>query len=195
MSGDGIDIGRELRERAELFGALGDEIAGKVRRIAERIGECLRNGRSVFVCGNGGSAAQAAHFAGELVGRYRRDRPALRVFALSENTVVLTSIANDYDFSNVFSRQVEGMANAEDCLFALSTSGKSPNVIRACRAAKNKTMEVFALTGGEGNDLADVCDIMVEVPCTDTPRIQELHLAMIHLICEIVEATVFPPHE
>ncbi len=186
-----MNIGEELHKRVALLGRLGDEVEKKLASIAGAMVDCLRGGGRVFACGNGGSATQAQHFAGELVGRFQVDRPALPVFCLSDNSAALTSIANDYEFAEVFSRQIEGLARRGDCLFVLSTSGNSENVVRACRTARSKGLKVFGLTGESGGPVASACDVCVRIPDGDTARIQELHLVLIHLICGMVEDTVF----
>ena len=191
MIPEGFDIAAALRERSELVGRLDREVEEKLGSIVKMIVECLREGGTIFACGNGGSATQAQHFAGELVGRFKMNRRSLPVFALTDNSAALTSIANDYAFADVFSRQIEGMAKSGDCLVALSTSGESENIVRACRTAREKGMRVFALTGRSGGGVASASEVTVKVPHTDTALVQELHLIIIHLICQLVESSVF----
>lgn len=155
-----------------------------IRMLVEALNERL----PVLVCGNGGSASDAQHIAGELVGRFLIERPALNVMALSANTSVLTAWANDYDYATVFSRQVEAHGQDGGVLWVISTSGNSSNVVHAAAAAKKQNMGVIALTGEGGGRLADVCDVLIDVPSRSTPRIQEMHLILYHFICERVEA-------
>jgi D-sedoheptulose 7-phosphate isomerase len=150
-------------------------------------------GGTVWACGNGGSATQAQHLVAELVGRFKRERSALRAICLSDNTATVTAVANDYEFADVFARQVRGLARAGDCLVALSTSGNSENVVRACRAAREAGAAAVAVTGASGGRVAAECDVAVRVPESDTPRIQEVHLVVIHLLCEIVETALAGP--
>jgi len=165
--------------------------AGDIARVAQEMVAGLRGGGVVYACGNGGSATQAQHFAAELVGRFRRDRGALPAFALVDNVGTLTSVSNDYDFADVFARQISGLARAGDCLLALSTSGNSENVRRACRAAREKKVRVFSLTGASGGTVAAESDVVIRVPDDDTARIQEVHIVIIHILCELVEAALF----
>ncbi|MFH1755307.1 MAG: SIS domain-containing protein [Candidatus Latescibacterota bacterium] len=162
--------------------------------IAKGLVHSLRNGGTVYVCGNGGSATQATHFAAELIGRYNKtDKPALPVFTLADNNAVVTAVSNDYSFADVFSRQIEGLGRSGDCLVALSTSGNSENVVRACGAAKAKGMKVFSLTGLGGGRMAPLSDSILMFPDADTPRIQEAHLIVLHNICYLIESELFAP--
>lgn len=187
-----MDIRRELQERSKLLDRLDDAAGQQVQEISDSITACLEGGGTVYACGNGGSATQVQHFTAELVGRFKIARPALRAFSLTDNSAVLTSLANDYAFEDVFSRQIEGLSRPGDCLVALSTSGMSPNVVRACKMAKEKGVHVFSMTGASGGDVAEVSDVVIRIPHDDTARIQEGHLVMIHLICQFVEAAIFP---
>lgn len=165
-----------------------------IETIEEVTQECIaayRNGNKVLFCGNGGSAADAQHIATELSGRFYIDREPLFAEALHVNTSFLTATANDYDFSEVYARMVRGIGKEGDILFALSTSGNSENVIRAAEDATNLKMTVVALTGRTGGKLKDYCDFLINIPSKDTPRIQELHLLIGHIICEQVEAAIF----
>lgn len=175
-----------LRERVDLFNRAG-EIAPVVEQSATVCINALRAGGTVWTCGNGGSAAEAQHFAAELVGRYKREREALRAVCLSDNIATLTSVSNDYEFAEVFARQVRGMAKNGDVLLAFSTSGNSENVLRAAEAARILGVTVIALTGAGGGKLAAACDIAIRVPAEDTPLIQEVHLAVVHVLCDLIE--------
>ncbi len=184
-------IAARLRERALVFeraGALGESVA----RAGDLLVRSLEGGGSVFACGNGGSATQAAHFVGELVGRFKRERRALRAFSLAENAGTLTAIGNDYEFADIYARQLQGILRPGDCLVALSTSGESENVVRACRAAREGKGRVVAMTGAKGGRVASDSDVAIQVPEADTPLVQEVHLAVVHLLCEIVEDALFP---
>ena len=160
--------------------------------ISKQLEQCLRDGGTVYICGNGGSATQATHFAAELIGRYNKmDKPALPVFALADNNAVVTAVSNDYSFADIFARQIEGLGKKVDCLVALSTSGNSENIVRACRVAREKGMKVFALTGQGGGRVAPLSDIVLAFPDTETPRIQEAHLVALHSMCHLIERALF----
>ena len=160
------------------------QIAAAVELIATR----LKAGGRIFFCGNGGSAADAQHLAAELVGRFMLERAPLSAWALTVNTSALTAIGNDYSYDDVFSRQLRGLGNAGDVLMGISTSGNSRNVIRAIEAAREIKINVFGMTGETGGAMAAICDVCLKVPSTSTPRIQEMHIAVGHIICELVEA-------
>lgn len=146
-----------------------------------------RNGK-VLACGNGGSAADAQHFACELVGRFREERRGLPALALSTDSSTLTSIANDYGYARVFARQVEALGAAGDVLLAISTSGSSANVVQAAHEAKQKGLFVVAMTGADGGELGLLADICLRASSSETPRIQEVHELIVHCLCEVVEA-------
>jgi len=155
--------------------------------IASRIGVCFRNGGTLYLCGNGGSAADAQHVAAEFVGRFLRERRALPAIALSCNTSILTAIGNDYDFSQIFARQVRAAVRPADCVVGISTSGRSANVIEALRVARELGAGTIGFTGASGGDLPALCDDCFSAPSDHTPRIQECHLLAWHAICEAVE--------
>lgn len=157
-----------------------------------RMAEVLRGGGKVLVFGNGGSAADAQHLAAELVGRYLYDRPGLPALALTTDTSALTAIGNDMGYENVFRRQVEAHGKAGDLAIGITTSGRSRNVVDALRVARERGLATIALTGGGGGLLKGAVDHLLDAPSTDTPRIQELHGLVIHLLCQIVEETLFP---
>jgi len=156
-------------------------------RAVEAIAATLQRGGKVLVFGNGGSASDAQHFASELVGRYLRERRALPVIALTVDTSILTSVGNDYGFDRVFSRQVEALGAAGDVAIGISTSGQSPNVVAALKAARARGLTPIALTGGDGGPVGRAADIHVNVPDPATPRVQEVHRTLLHVICELVE--------
>jgi phosphoheptose isomerase len=156
---------------------------------------CLRDGGKILACGNGGSAGDAQHFSAELLNRFERERPGLPAVALTTDTSTLTSIANDYAYEVVFSKQVEALGRPGDCLLAISTSGNSPNVLAAIRAAHGHGMRVIALTGRDGGRMAPALgrgDVEVRVPAERTARIQEVHLVVIHCLCDAIDAALFP---
>lgn len=148
---------------------------------------CLRNGGKLLFCGNGGSAADAQHIAAELSGRFYLDRAPLFAEALHVNTSYLTSVANDYDYSVVFSRAVQAKGRKGDLLFGISTSGNSPNVVKAIEAAREIGMITVGMTGQGGGKMAVLCDYLLAAASTDTPRIQEVHILLGHILCELVE--------
>ncbi len=163
-----------------------------VADLAEAMVSCYQNKGKVLLCGNGGSAADAQHLAAELSGRYYYDRPPLSSEALHVNTSYLTAVANDYSFDEVYARLVKATGNQGDILIGLSTSGNSPNVVRALKQAKEQEMITVGMTGEDGGAMKDFCDFMFRVPSTDTPRIQEVHMLIGHTLCEMVEQALFP---
>lgn len=162
-----------------------------VRAVGDRLVSGYRAGARVFMCGNGGSAADAQHFAAELTGHFTLERPPLGAEALHANTSHLTAVANDYDYGTVFARALEGSARPGDALIAISTSGNSENVIRAAQTAKEIGVTVVAMTGASGGKLAELADFLINVPSSDTGRIQESHIVFIHAISEHVEHALF----
>ncbi len=147
----------------------------------------LRAGGKILVFGNGGSAADAQHFAGELVGRFRRDRPGLAALALGTDAAIVTAVGNDLGFERVFARQIEALGRPGDVALAISTSGRSPNVLAALRAARERGLTTVGLTGRGGGDVAMLVDHLIDVADADTPRIQEVHGMVVHLLCELIE--------
>lgn len=169
-----------------------EEGADAVAAAAELVAHALRAGGKVLLCGNGGSAADAQHIAGELVGRFKIERPAFHAVALTTDTSVLTAVANDYGFDEVFARQVEGLGAEGDVLMAYSTSGNSPNVLKAIEKARAIGMKTVGLTGAGGGQMAGLCDVCIMAPSDDTPIIQECHAAAGHTICLLVEQLLCP---
>jgi D-sedoheptulose 7-phosphate isomerase len=155
--------------------------------IAQLLIETLRGGKKVLIFGNGGSAADSQHIAAELVSRFRRERGALPAIALTTDTSILTSIANDYSFENVFSRQIEALGQKGDVALGISTSGNSPNVLRGITTAKEKRLMTIGFTGEDGGKLKDCVDLCFRVPSQSTARIQEAHITVAHALCEIIE--------
>jgi D-sedoheptulose 7-phosphate isomerase len=157
------------------------------RKVAQVIASGLRSGHKLLLAGNGGSAGDAQHIAAEIVGRYKRERPAYAAIALTTDTSALTAIANDYGFEQVFARQVEGLGRRGDILLALSTSGRSPNILAALRVARENGLITIGFTGAKGAAMAAACDHVLVAPSDDTPVIQQIHLAVAHGICDEVE--------
>jgi D-sedoheptulose 7-phosphate isomerase len=171
---------------------LADEVLiNTIANAVEIITTAFKNGNKVLFCGNGGSAADAQHLAAEFSGRFYTDRHALPAEALHVNTSYLTAVANDYSFDVVYSRMISGIGNKGDVLIGLSTSGNSGNIINAINAAKEKGMTTIGFTGATGGKMKDVCELLLNVPSTDTPRIQESHILVGHIICELVEKAYF----
>ncbi len=180
-------IARELEDSIQVKRRVLDEQLSTLADIVELLAQTLQAGYKVVLFGNGGSAADSQHIAAELVSRFRRERQALPAIALTTDTSILTSIANDYSFENVFSRQIEALGQPGDVAIGISTSGNSPNVLKGVSAAKQKGMTTVGLTGESGGQLKDCVDICFRVPSQSTPRIQEVHITVAHAICELVE--------
>ena len=165
-------------------------LLGAARAIASVIIAALRSGNKLLIIGNGGSAADAQHIAAEIVGRYKQDRPAYAAIALTTDTSALTAIANDYGFEQVFARQVEGLGRRGDVLLALSTSGRSPNILAGLRTAREHGLVTIGFTGSKGEALRAHCDHLLVAPSDDTPVVQQIHLTMAHGICDEIEQTI-----
>lgn len=155
--------------------------------------KCIKHDGKILLAGNGGSAADAQHIAGEFVSRFAFDRPGLAAIALTTDTSILTAIGNDYGYTRLFSRQVQALGNRGDVLIAYSTSGKSPNILHALEEARTKGLVCVGLTGNRGGPMRDLCDYLLEVPSADTPKIQEGHLVIGHILCGLVESAMFKP--
>ena len=166
------------------------KIMPEVASAGLRVRTALEKGRKILICGNGGSAADSQHMAAEFVGRFVKERQSLPALALTVDTSLLTAVGNDYGFDCVFSRQVEGLGQEGDVLIAISTSGNSANVVKAVKTAKEKGIYVIALTGENGGILAKESDLCLAVPSQVTARIQEMHIMIIHMICEVAEADI-----
>ncbi len=163
---------------------------GDILEVAELIIDALKKSGKVILFGNGGSASDAQHIAAELVGRFKKDRAALAAIALTTNTSVLTSIANDYGYDIVFARQVEALAQKNDIAIGISTSGKAKNVASGIKQAKKMGLKTVALTGSDGGELAKLADVSLIVPSSVTARIQEAHITIGHILCELIEESV-----
>jgi D-sedoheptulose 7-phosphate isomerase len=179
-------------ELSRLAKVASRDLVEPIERAASIVVDCLKSGGKVLACGNGGSAADAQHFTAEIVGRFSRDRAALAAVTLSADTSVLTAVANDSGFEQVFARQVEGIGVRGDVLLAISTSGRSPNVLLAIETARRQGMQVIALIGRKLNPTLESCEVCIAVPSESTPRIQELHSAILHALCDRVESRLFP---
>jgi len=184
-------IQARIRETIRVCSEMAKQLAASTAQAAEMLITALREGHRIYVCGDGGSAAQAQHMAGELVGRFMADRPALPCVALTTDTSVLTAIANDYDFEQVFERQVEALLQEGDVLVALSTSGSSANVLKAASMARKRGGKVLGLVGRSGGKLKELCDISLAVPAETSPLVQEGHLVLLHILCGLVEQALF----
>jgi D-sedoheptulose 7-phosphate isomerase len=185
-------IRHTFAEAARNLALLAD-VAPQLLRAAEIVAERLRAGGTVFLCGNGGSAADAEHLAAEFQGRFLAEREPLPAIALSANSSAMTAIANDYGYEEVFARQLRGLAKANDVLIAISTGGNSRNVIRALSVARDLGIPTIGLSGKNESAMTPLCDPCIRVPSTATPRIQEMHILVGHTICELVEAALASP--
>lgn len=195
MAETAVDIEQRIRdhflESIETKQRALAAVAPLIGRAAELAGAALLENRKILSCGNGGSAADAQHFSSELLNRFERERPALPAIALTTDSSTLTSIANDYDYREIFAKQVRALGQAGDVLLAISTSGNSPNVVRAIEAAHEREMSVIAFTGRDGGDMArrlSEADVELRVPAQRTARIQEVHLLLIHCLCDLIDA-------
>lgn len=168
------------------------ELVKRINEAAMMCVESLKNGGKIHFCGNGGSAADAQHLAAELSGRFYYDRPPLNAEALHVNTSYLTAVANDYSYDMIFARMLQASAKRGDVLIGISTSGNSANILKSFEVAKEIGVKTIAMTGETGGKMADCCDILINVPSKCTPRIQESHIMIGHIICEIIEVTMFP---
>ena len=173
----------------------GQTLMQTASKIADAITLCYRNGGKVLFCGNGGSAADAQHLAAELSGRFYFDRPPLDAEALHVNSSYVTAVANDYTYDEIYSRYVNGVGKKGDVLIGISTSGNSENILRALKVAKSKGLVTVAMTGESGGKMKDVVDYLLNVPSIDTPRIQEAHIMLGHIFCQIVEEDLFGNHK
>jgi D-sedoheptulose 7-phosphate isomerase len=188
-------ISNQISETQRIMMAmLGDRaLLGLVEKAAAACIQCLRAGGKVLFAGNGGSAADAQHMAGEFVSRFAFDRPGLPAIALTTDTSILTAIGNDYGYEQLFARQVQAHGNKGDVFIGYSTSGKSPNILRAFETARTRGLTCIGLAGNRGGAMRELCDILLEVPSRDTPKIQEGHLVLGHIVCGLVETTLFRP--
>jgi D-sedoheptulose 7-phosphate isomerase len=182
-------IANHLQQSLAALGLAARDVAllATARKIATTIIDALRSGNRLLIIGNGGSAADAQHIAAEIMGRYKKERPAYAAVALTTDTSALTAIGNDYNFERVFVRQVEGLGMRGDVLLALSTSGRSPNILAALHAARDRGLITVGFTGSKGEALRPACDYLLVVPSDDTPVIQQIYMAYAHGICDEIE--------
>ena len=184
------EIRRQLTESIQVKQAVAEQLPAQIATAAQLMIDCLRGGGLVAFCGNGGSAADAQHLSGELISRFRRERKAFRGLALTTDTSILTAIGNDYGYEKVFARQVQGLLRTGDLLVAISTSGNAENCALAVEMARSLGAKTLGLTGASGGKLKPLVDLCLCVPSSDTPRIQESHITIGHIICDLVEAAL-----
>ncbi|MCL5036358.1 MAG: SIS domain-containing protein [Chloroflexi bacterium] len=175
----------------QMMDEIENRLCPDIIALVDYMERCIENGGKVMVLGNGGSAADAQHMAAELMGRFKLDRASLPVYALTTNTSIITALANDYDYSQVFKRQLEGITVEGDVVIGISTSGNADNVIEALSCAKAMKAVTYLLTGENGGKAAEVADFSIKVPSGDTARIQEGHIFIIHSLCHLLEARIF----
>jgi len=187
------EITAQLKSHLEVMAAVERELAPAIASTVSLLVDAFRGGNKLLVMGNGGSAADAQHLAAEIVGRFKLERPALPAIALTTDSSILTAIGNDYGFDRVFSRQVEAHAQAGDVVIGISTSGNSPNVQLALEQAARRGCRTVALLGKDGGSIKGVAELSLIVPSHDTPRVQEGHIAIIHIVCDLVEKALYPP--
>lgn len=180
-------IKKSISEHSALVKSIHTEFAEQISICAALLKDCLKRGGKILICGNGGSAADAQHFAAELVGRFEVERQGLPAIALTTDSSILTAIGNDYGFERLFSRQVEALAGRNDLLVGISTSGNSENVLAAIQAAKQLGCRTVVLTGHDGGKIAAEVDCALIVPAQRTARIQEMHLLIVHILCELID--------
>jgi D-sedoheptulose 7-phosphate isomerase len=188
-------IAEQISEAERVMAAMHTDqaLSRTIEAAAAACIQCIKRGGKILLAGNGGSAADAQHIAGEFVSRFAFDRPGLAAIALTTDTSILTAIGNDYGYERLFSRQVQALGNKGDVLIVYSTSGKSPNILRALDEARSKGLICVGLTGNRGGLMRDLCDFLLEVPSDDTPKIQEGHLVIGHILCGLVENAMFKP--
>ena len=186
-------IARQIAEAQRVMSAMLVDAAllSAAQASAEACINCLQNGGKILLAGNGGSAADAQHIAGELVSRFAFDRPGLAAVALTTDTSILTAIGNDYGYEKLFARQIQALGNKGDVFICYSTSGKSANILRALEECRAKGMVSVGLTGNRGGPMLELCDLLLAVPSADTPKIQEGHLVLGHILCGLIENAIF----
>lgn len=181
----------EFEESARVKKEFARKNARAISEVARVIADAFSGGGKLILFGNGGSSTDASHISAEFVGRFKRERPGLPAISLNSDMAVITCLANDYDFSEVFSRQLGALASEGDVVIAISTSGNSPNVLKAVEAARGRKLKTVAFTGGKGRELASRADYAFVVPSEETPRIQETHITLGHVLCRMVEEILF----
>ena len=185
------DIKAQLQAHQALFATIERDMSPLIVETAALLTDTFRNGNKLLVMGNGGSAADAQHFVAEMVGRFKMERKALPAVALTTDTSILTAIGNDYGFDVAFRRQVEALAVSGDVVVGISTSGNSPNVLKALELARERGCRTIGLLGRDGGTIKAICDLALVIPSSDTPRVQEGHITIIHIVCDLVEKALF----
>lgn len=178
---------QEFQEHIQVAQLTSERMGAKIDILAQRCVEVLKSGGKILICGNGGSAADAQHFSAELTGRYKVERMGLPAIALSTDTSALSAIGNDYGFEHIFSRQVQALAKSDDMIFAISTSGNSANVINALREGRKRGCYCVGLSGKDGGEMNEWCEPNIVIPSSNTPRIQEMHILIIHYLCQKID--------
>jgi len=188
-------ISVQITESQRIMSAMlaDKDLISKIQAAADTCINCLQKGGKILLAGNGGSAADAQHIAGELVSRFAFDRPGLPAIALTTDSSILTAIGNDYGYEQLFARQIQAQGNEGDVFIGYSTSGKSPNILRAFEETRARGLFSIGLTGNRGGAMLELCDYLLEVPSSDTPKIQEGHLVMGHIIAGLIENAMFKP--
>ena len=187
-------ISRHFKDSVEVKQKAADKLVDPIQQAGDKIVQCMLNNGKIRSCGNGGSAADAQHFSAELVNRFEKERPGLPAFALTTDSSTLTAIANDYDYNQIFSKQITALGQPGDVLLAISTSGNSANVLEAINASHEREMIIVALTGKDGGSIARLLkeqDIEIRIPSNRTARIQEVHLLVIHCLCDFIDTQLF----
>ena len=187
------DIEAQLKESSRVLVEM-HKLSETIEKASRLLIDTIKGGGKVLLCGNGGSAADCQHIAAEIVGRYKLNRPAMAAVALTTDTSILTAVSNDLSFDDIFSRQVEALGRPGDSLLAISTSGHSPNVLAAVEKAGEMEMKTLGLTGRNNSPLADRCDIAIQIPSSDTPRVQEGHIAVGHILSDLIEKHFYAGH-
>ena len=187
-------ISRHFKDSPEVKQKAADKLVDPIQQAGDKIVQCMLNNGKILSCGNGGSAADAQHFSAELVNRFEKERPGLPAFALTTDSSTLTAIANDYNYNQIFSKQITALGQPGDVLLAISTSGNSANVLEAINASHEREMIIVALTGKDGGSIARLLkeqDIEIRIPSNRTARIQEVHLLVIHCLCDFIDTQLF----
>ncbi len=181
-------IKNELISHLNIVNEIINTLENDIEKACLLVTNTLKNGNKILLCGNGGSAADAQHIAAELVGRYKNNRKGLPAIALTTDSSIITSISNDFGYENLFSRQIESLANTNDLIIGISTSGNSINIINALKIGKEMGCMTLGLSGNNGGEMNNLCDLNLIVPSNDTPRIQEIHILIGHIICQVIDS-------
>ena len=184
-------IRQQLLESAEVKKLVAEKLTNEIAEATSWVIDCYRKKGKLILFGNGGSAADAQHLAAEMVGRFKMERAALPAIALNTNTSIMTALGNDYDFDIIFARQLEAITSKGDVVIGISTSGNSPNVLKGIEKAKSLGAKTIGLTGRDGGKLSQIVDLALIIPSADTPRIQEAHITVGHIICDLIEQALF----